>query len=100
MKRLLRLIFGYKTEWVPIKTYANDGLEYMVFTRKNLINGILEFKTKKIITTPSRENLIPDFIPTDRVLESVIKTYPPLIIKNQRPLLTFKEIKKMMENVG
>lgn len=37
-----------KTKWIPLGNYCYAGTDYVVFTRKNLKNGILDFQVKKV----------------------------------------------------
>lgn len=41
-------IFRKKTKWIPLVTYHNDGSDRIVFVRKIITTGLLEFKTKTV----------------------------------------------------
>ena len=34
------------TKWIPLGTYSYGYTDYIVFVRKNLRNGMMQFKTK------------------------------------------------------
>ena len=36
------------TKWIPFGNYAHSETDYIVFVKKNLINGIMKFKTKRV----------------------------------------------------
>lgn len=36
------------TKWIPLGNFSHDSCDYMTFVRKNLITGMLGFKTKKV----------------------------------------------------
>lgn len=42
---IMKLLFN-KTKWEPLAIYQYGYKEFIVFTRKNKNNGILEFKVK------------------------------------------------------
>lgn len=39
------------TKWIPLGNYSHAGSDYIVFVRKNIKNGMMQFKTK--IANPS-----------------------------------------------
>jgi len=48
MKKIINFLFKRYTKWIPFANYNYGGSSYMIFVRKNLINGMLYFKTKNI----------------------------------------------------
>lgn len=36
------------SKWLPFGKYEYGGVEYVVFVRKNLTNGMMSFKTKRV----------------------------------------------------
>lgn len=55
-------MFNKKTKWIVLGNYQYGGSDYVVFVRKNLKNGLLDFKIKNVHAWKmmSCDNILPN----------------------------------------